>query len=494
MAAAMLLPGSALAAFTDTSGNWAESAIDKWSGEYGIIQGYDDGTFRPDNTITRGAFASILVRFLQYQTAASSDTFSDTPGTWCESEVLKLRAANVYLGTEGKALITANITRQQAVTMIARAFGITESAASLPYSDASSVSDYAVGYLSAMTEKGYITDIKDNLFRPTDAITRAEVVNILNNMVTVLYQTSGVYSKDINGTLMINAAGGATLKDMTITGDLIVAPGVTGSVSMTNVTVEGSTRNLGSAVVGDQTSYISYNGVDYPVYSNVAKSGITTDNLTWENGRFTFNSDQYTARFGIDVARYQGTVDWSAAAGDGVQFAFVRCGGRGTSNGALYTDAKYATNVDGAAAAGIETGVYFFAQAVNVDEANEEADYVLSLLNGHTVTGPVIYDWEILGNTDRTYGTDPAVVTACAKAFCAKLQAAGYKTGVYFTEYVGYAKYDLSQMTGTALWYANYSYKYPHFYYQVDYWQYSSKGTVAGITGTVDCDLQFIKK
>ena len=61
-------------AFADTDGHWAESAINKWSGEYGIIQGYDDGTFRPDKSITRGAFAGILDRFLHLAASCSFNT------------------------------------------------------------------------------------------------------------------------------------------------------------------------------------------------------------------------------------------------------------------------------------------------------------------------------------------------------------------------------------------------------------------------------------
>ena len=68
-------------AFTDTENHWAASAINKWSQEYGIIQGYDDGTFRPDNSITRGAFAGILDRFLHFQTTSPANTLSDTAGT-----------------------------------------------------------------------------------------------------------------------------------------------------------------------------------------------------------------------------------------------------------------------------------------------------------------------------------------------------------------------------------------------------------------------------
>ena len=99
-------------AFTDTGGHWAASAIDKWSQNYGVLQGYEDGTFRPDQSITRGAFAGILDRFLQFQSISNPETFSDTAGTYWESSILKLNAAGVYLGSEGKALPGTTITRQ----------------------------------------------------------------------------------------------------------------------------------------------------------------------------------------------------------------------------------------------------------------------------------------------------------------------------------------------------------------------------------------------
>ena len=92
------------AAFTDTAGHWAEPAINKWSQEYGIIQGYEDGTFRPDNPITRGAFAGILDRFMQFQSVSPAGTFSDLTGSYWEEQILKLNAAGVYLGNNGKAL------------------------------------------------------------------------------------------------------------------------------------------------------------------------------------------------------------------------------------------------------------------------------------------------------------------------------------------------------------------------------------------------------
>ena len=129
--AAGALLGSA-GAFSDTAGHWAEPAINKWSQEYGIIQGYEDGTFRPDNSITRGAFAGILDRFMHFQAIAPEETFSDLRGSYWKDEILKLNASGVYLGNNGRALANSSITRQQAVTMIARAFQVTGESVNLP--------------------------------------------------------------------------------------------------------------------------------------------------------------------------------------------------------------------------------------------------------------------------------------------------------------------------------------------------------------------------
>ena len=228
------------AAFTDTAGHWAEPAINKWSQEYGIIQGYEDGTFRPDNSITRGAFAGILDRFMQFQSVSPAGTFSDLTGSYWEEQILKLNAAGVYLGNNGKALASDSITRQQAVAMIARAFDITTSTTALPYTDADQISEYAIPAVAEMTARGWLNDSTDGRFRPTDPITRAEIVHIFGNMIQTLIQTPGTYSQDVNGTLMISSAEGATLDHMTISGDLILATGGVGIVTLNNVTIGGA--------------------------------------------------------------------------------------------------------------------------------------------------------------------------------------------------------------------------------------------------------------
>ena len=520
----------AKAAFTDTTGHWAETAITKWSEEYSIIGGYDDGTFRPDNSITRGAFAGILDRFLKFQTVSPAGTFSDLDGNYWEDAILKPHASGVYLGNNGAALAGDTITRQQAVTMIGRAFDITGETTTVHYLDAEQVSSYALPYLAEMSARGYITDSSDGYFRPTEAITRAEIVTILDNMIEALVQTNVTYSRDVEGTVMVNSAEGAALRDMTIAGDLIVAPGVSGPVTLENVTVQGAVRNFSGAEILDLTNrpqkpetiqpsdvytpsettgeYLTYSNQQIPVYAGVERNRFAQGDFEWDPdhpGRLIYTGRDYRTRFGIDVSAYQNrasannTIDWEAAKADGVEFAMVRIGLRGYGSGSIMEDAFYAQNIDGAMAAGIETGVYFFAQAITVEEAIEEADFVINLLKNHEIDGPVAYDWEMHDSSYRVYGTSPEMATACAIAFCQRIEEAGYDAMVYAGQYVSYIKYDQGALEPYLSWYPEYKSAssellYPTLYYQMDYWQYSSSCTVAGIGGNVDVNLQFIPR
>ena len=534
--------GAALAvvpamAFTDTEGHWAQDSIQKWSEEYHIIQGYEDGTFHPDNSITRGAFAGIMDRFLQFQSISGRETFSDTAGSYWEDASLKLHAAGVYLGTAGKALAGNTITRQRAVTMIARAFHIDAETTDLSYSDAALIAEYARPAVAEMTAQGYLNDSWDGNFRPTDPITRAEIINILSNMINTLIQTNEKVYWDIPGTLMINSAEGATLTNMTIHGDLIVAPGVTGDIAVSNLSVMGNIRNFSTAKLvelrtpeeapgepeepdapasrpgqvyepGKSTGdTILYSGKEIPVYEERDPLRLYEGDFHWENGRLVYDGRAFKTRFGIDVSAYQNrasgeskTIDWDAVRDDGVDFVMVRVGYRGTGQaGTLNQDEFYAQNIDGAMAAGLETGVYFFAQAITVEEAIEEADFVIELLRDHEIDGPVAYDWEMHDSSYRVYGTSPEMAAACAIAFCERIKEAGYTPMIYAGQYVSYIKYDQGAISQYLSWYPEYKSDkseklYPTFYYQMDYWQFSSNCYVNGIGGRVDGNLQFIPR
>ncbi len=513
-------------AFTDTEGHWAESAIDKWSGEYGIIQGYDDGTFRPDQSITRGAFAGILDRFLHFREISPADTFSDTPGTYWEEAILKLHASGVYLGNEGKALSGSSITRQQAVTMIARAFRIAQETTSVSYADGDQIADYALSYVSEFEYRGYITDSAEGYFRPTEPITRAEIVNILGNIVNTLVKENGDWTGTARGNLLVSAQEGATLTDAEIDGDLIIAPGVTGTVTLVDCILYGNVRNYGTGEVVFETApdtekpvdkppiqpsevyepgklldgkTVTYSGKEIPLYRDRPLNVFSENDFVWNGDRLEYLGDEFRTRYGIDVSSYQGTIDWEAVAEDDIDFAMVRVGYRGYGTGSLNTDSRYEENIRGAMDAGLETGAYFFAQAITVEEAIEEAEYVISLLDGLDIDGPVAYDWEMHDATYRVYGTAPEMATACAVAFCERIKEAGYTPMVYAGSYVSYIKYDQGALSDYLSWYPEYKGESseklcPTLAYHMDYWQFSSACTVDGVAGRVDMNLRFTRR
>ena len=515
-------------AFADTNGHWAESAINKWSGEYGIIQGYDDGTFRPDKTITRGAFAGILDRFLHFQNASPANTFSDTVGTYWEDAILKLHASGIYLGNQGAALPSSTITRQQAVAMIGRAFRIAPETAAPDYTDTARIAEYAMAYVGEFEARGYLTDSAAGTFRPTDPITRAELINILNNMVDTLVKETTTVTEDVSGSLLISAADGATLKGIQVGGDLILAPGVTKDVTLVDCVIQGNIRNYGTGEVRFEAPQITpestatkpsevykpgatldrtleYNGKTVPIYRDRPLNVFSDVDFIWtdeenENQRrLEYLGGEFRTRYGIDVSSFQGEIDWDAVADDDIDFAMVRVGFRGTGTGSLNADKYYEQNIRGAMRAGLETGVYFFAQAVTVEEAIEEADYVISLLDGLDINGPVAYDWEMHDSTYRVYGTSPEMATACAVAFCERIKDAGYTPMVYAGTYVTYLKYDQGALADYLSWYPEYKSKKseklcPTLVYHMDYWQFSSTRAVAGINGRVDMNIQFIRR
>lgn len=227
---------------------------------------------------------------------------------------------------------------------------------------------------------------------------------------------------------------------------------------------------------------------------DIPRSVYGLEGFASENGRVTYEDEGWYTVPGLDVSSHQGGIDWQAVAGDGIGFAIIQAGYRGYSDGMCSEDEQFRANLSGAKAAGLETGVYFFSQAVNEEEAREEAAYVLGLLNGEALDLPVYYDWERVESAPaRTDEVNGETVTACAKAFCETVEAGGYEAGVYFNQNYVYTLVDLAQLLDYPLWMAQYQ-TVPDFFYHFTCWQYTDSGTVAGITGPVDLDLRFLEK
>ena len=194
---------------------------------------------------------------------------------------------------------------------------------------------------------------------------------------------------------------------------------------------------------------------------------------------------------GIDVSEHQGSIDWQAVADQGIDFAMIRVGYRGYSAGEISADPLADANLAGAAEAGIAVGVYFFSQAITMDEAIEEAQFVLDAIADYDVTWPVAFDWEPIDGEARTDEVDQTTLTECALAFCQTVEAAGYTAAVYFNQTYGYQGYNLPQLLDYAFWLAQYD-ETPSFLFHFDMWQYSSTAYLDGIEGAVDLNLSFV--
>lgn len=221
----------------------------------------------------------------------------------------------------------------------------------------------------------------------------------------------------------------------------------------------------------------------------------------WENlsydaqGRahYIVNGEELTST-GVDVSSHQGYIDWEAVAADNIQFAMLRIGYRGSTEGGIRADELFEYNLKGAQNAGLKVGVYFFSQAITVDEAREEANFVLQQLKEAGITElelPVAFDLEPSPDySGRADNLSPAETNAIARAFCTTIQEAGYRVIVYGNK-VDLNRFDLVSLN-EPIWLAQYV-EEPDVNFNFLIWQYTSTGQVDGITGSVDLNLDFSK-
>lgn len=203
----------------------------------------------------------------------------------------------------------------------------------------------------------------------------------------------------------------------------------------------------------------------------------------------SYTGEGYTARQGVDVSYFQDEIDWEAVAADGIEFAIIRAGYRGYTDGYINMDQRFPENVSGALAAGLDVGLYFFSQATTADEALEEAQWLIEAARRYDVTLPLVFDWENIGESPaRTDGIPGRTVTEMARVFCDEILAAGYTPGVYFNRWQGCYEIDLGQLQDAALWLTADDVA-DDWYYDHCLWQYTYTGSVRGIGGPVDRDL-----
>lgn len=195
------------------------------------------------------------------------------------------------------------------------------------------------------------------------------------------------------------------------------------------------------------------------------------------------------AYFGIDVSKWNKEIDWASVAGEGVDFAIIRAGYRGSVSGSLIVDPYFEQNIKGALENGINVGIYFFTQAVNEREAVEEASIVMSLVQGYDIKYPIFIDTEGAGGKGRADELDAADRSLICQAFCETIRSGGYTAGVYASKNWLNNHLDITKFSAdNVIWLAEYRDE-PSYGGDYSLWQYTSSGRLNGIEGKVDFNL-----
>lgn len=233
----------------DVKGHWAEQQIRKWT-DRGYINKYDDGSFRPDSPISRAEFMAIVNRSFSFTDKADIEYKDLKASVWYYEDVLKAVKAGYIVGnTDGTIRPEQNISNLEAAVIISRLLNLKSSNAldeAPRFKDDANIPQWGKSAVEAVSERGYMTGYSDGTFRPTQYITRAEVVAALDKCylehVKKTYDKQGTYSDGlVDGSVVIGAKD-VTLQDMTINGNLILSEGIgDGNAYLKNIRVSGTT-------------------------------------------------------------------------------------------------------------------------------------------------------------------------------------------------------------------------------------------------------------
>lgn len=195
---------------------------------------------------------------------------------------------------------------------------------------------------------------------------------------------------------------------------------------------------------------------------------------------------------GVDISKYQDYVDFVKLKKAGVDFVMIRVGARGYGTGQLVIDEYFYDNIKRASDAGLEIGLYFFSQAVTVEEAVEEANLVLENIGDYRVDYPIAFDMEYIPNDsariDSLNKTDKTTIT---KAFLDTVQAAGYVAMIYGNKEWLIKEIDMSKLTAYDVWLSQAA-DIPDYPYKFAIWQYKNNALIDGISGYANLNISFI--
>lgn len=240
------------------------------------------------------------------------------------------------------------------------------------------------------------------------------------------------------------------------------------------------------AIYGNEFSF-------FPISTTLKKNSYLEENfVVKDDGEMEYHlAGNKVSKKGIDVSKYQGEIDWNLVRGSNVEYAFLRLAIRGYESGLIVLDETYEQNIKGAIAADIDVGVYFFTQAITVEEAIEEADFVLEQIAPYDVTYPIVLDVEDVNDEiARTNHLTKEERTDLAIAFLERIKEAGYTPMIYGNLKTFLVMLDMERLEDYSKWFAYYTFPV-YFPYEYDILQYTEKGIVRGIEGEVDLNITF---
>ncbi|MBO6015138.1 MAG: glycoside hydrolase family 25 protein [Lachnospiraceae bacterium] len=239
----------------------------------------------------------------------------------------------------------------------------------------------------------------------------------------------------------------------------------------------------------DDISYLLKN--EFEVDAKEEDTAVNDALADADSTEVTQRLDADNAGFGIDVSKWNRKIDWKKVKEAGVDFAIIRCAYRGSSTGALVEDPCFKQNIEGAVAAGIPVGVYFFTQATTVTEAMEEASVAVSLVREYPIAYPIFIDTEGAGQKARAANLDVATRTQMCKTFCETVEAAGFNAGIYASKNWYNHNLNIENLADYYIWLAEYKSE-ATYEGDYDFWQYTSSGHVDGIEGRVDLNMGYV--